>query len=237
MSQQFKTLSASFFLSVLVLLSACESEDPGPLQEVEKEFSMVEFDRLEIGSAFNIRVEQSNTYGIHIRGDRRNIDDLEVFKTGSTLVIRFDDHGNRNHRTYITIAMPHLEALNFSGASVSTVNGFESDDELDIYLSGASVCQLNAGYRELNLLLTGASTLHMHGLGDEIHAEVSGASVLTAYDFPVRQAYLDVSGASSGKVTVTDELTAVATGASSVLYRGNPAVTTTVSGASSVRKD
>jgi len=237
MLKQFKTRFAFFFLSSLIILSSCQTEDPGPLQEVVREFPVVGFDRLEMGSAFNIRVEQSSTYGIHISGDRRNIEDLEVFKTGSTLVIRFDDYGNRNHQTFITITMPRLEAANFSGASISTVSGFESDEELDIYLSGASVCQLHAGYRELNLMLTGASTLQMFGLGDEIHAEVSGASILTAYDFPVRQADLDISGASSGKVTVTDELIAVATGASSVLYRGNPSVTSTVSGASTVRKD
>ena len=54
----------------------------------------------------------------------------------------------------------------------------------------------------------------MYGLGDEINAEVSGASVLTAFDYPVREAEIEVSGASSGKVTVTDELKATAAGAS-----------------------
>ena len=81
MLKQFKIHSAFLFLSALIILSSCETEDPGPLQEVEKEFSVVGFDRLEMGSAFNIRVEQSNTYGIQIRGDRRNIDDLDVFKS------------------------------------------------------------------------------------------------------------------------------------------------------------
>lgn len=237
MSNQFKALSLFCILAASAILSACETEDPGPLQEAEKEFAIVDFDRLEIGSAFNIRVEEASTYGIHVRGDRRNIEDLEVFKSGSTLVIRFDDYGNRNHQTFITIRMPGLKAVNFFGAAVSTVEGFESDEELDLHLSGASVCQLNAGYREVNLVLTGASTLQMYGLGDIIHADISGASVLKAYDFPVREADLDVSGASSGKVTVTDELNAVATGASSLLYRGNPKVNSTVSGASSVSKD
>ena len=237
MSNQIKTRAVFFFLSALVILSGCETEDPGPMQEVEKQFPIVDFNRLEMGSAFDIQVEESNTYGIHVRGDRRNVDDLDVFKSGSTLVIRFNDLGNRNHKTFITITMPVLKAANFSGASVSFVNGFESDEELDFYLSGASVCQLEAGYREVNVVLTGASTLHMHGLGDEIHAEVSGASVFNAFDFPVREINMDISGASSGKVTVTDELTAVATGASSILYRGNPTVIANVSGASSVRRD
>ena len=148
-------------------------------RKLKRNSLIVDFDRLEIGSALNIRVEQSNTYSIQVKGDRRNVDDLEVYKSGSTLIIKFEDNSNRTHETYVTITMPYLEAVNFSGASVSKVNGFESDEDLDLYVSGASVCQLSAGYREVNLFLSGSSSLLMYGLGDEINAEISGASVLS----------------------------------------------------------
>jgi hypothetical protein len=58
-----------------------------------------------------------------------------------------------------------------------------------------------------------------------------------AFDYLVKEALIDISGASEGKVAVTDELKVTAGGASSVLYRGNPSVTSNVSGASSVQKD
>jgi hypothetical protein len=87
---------------------------------------------------------------------------------------------------------------------------------------------VNAGYREVNVTLSGASNLLMSGLGDEINAEISGASVLVAFDYPVREADVNVSGASSGKVTVTDELTAVAA-VPALIYRGNPSVITEIS--------
>ncbi len=237
MTKHVKTLSFLVFLSVLLILGGCETNDPGPIQDVNRDFTQVDFDRLEMGSALHIRVEQSNTFRISANGDRRNIDELNVYKTGSTLNINFKDNRNRQHETYITINMPRLKAVNFSGASVSKIVGFNSDESLDFYLSGASECQLDAGYRQTNIVLSGASTLLMYGLGDEIEAQVSGASVLTAFDYPVREASINVSGASSGKITVTDELNAVAEGASSVLYRGNPSVTSAVSGASSVQKD
>lgn len=218
-------------------LLSCETEDHGPVQRADKEFSVVDFDRLEIGSALDVTVEQSNVYSIKVTGDRRNIDDLEVYKTGNTLIIEFDENVNRIHQTHITITMPRLEGVNFSEASTSTVDGFESDEDLDMYISGASVCQLNAGYREINLSLSGGSNLVLTGLGDEINADISGASVLTAFDYPVREAYVDLSGASNAKVTVTDELTAVAEGASSLIYRGNPSVTSQTSGGSAVIKE
>jgi Putative auto-transporter adhesin, head GIN domain len=224
-------------IACLTLLSSCEREDPGPIQRAEKNYSLIDFDRLEMGSAFHIEVEQANTYSIHVKGDRRNLDDLEVYKSGTTLIIRFDENANRSHDTYITITMPRLEGINFSGASVSTITGFESDDDLEFILSGASVSQLDAGYREVDLTISGASSLVMHGLGDELEAEVSGASILSAFDFPVRDAEIKLTGASQGKVTVTDELDVEASGASALLYRGNPSVTSNTSGNSSVNKD
>ena len=235
----FNRKSITVIYSALLISGfiACETEDHGPVQKFDKEFSVIDFDRLEIGSALNVSIEQSNMYSIKARGDRRNIDDLEVFKSGNTLIIKFDENANRIHETYITITMPRLEGVNFSGASTSKIDGFESDEELDLYISGGSVCQLTAGYREINLSLSGASNLLMSGLGDQINAEISGASVLTAFDYPVREADVNVSGASNGKVTVTDELTAIAEGSSSLIYRGNPSVLSTISGGSVVIRE
>lgn len=237
MFTRHKGISAICCSLILFGLLSCETEDPGPVQKFDKEFSIIDFDRLEIGSALDVSVEQSNIYSIKVRGDRRNIDDLDLSKSGNTLVIKFDDNSNRIHKTYITITMPYLEGANFSGASTSRISGFESDDDLDLYISGSSVCQLNAGYREVNLSLSGSSNLLMSGLGDEINAEISGASVFTAFDYPVREANISVSGVSSGKVTVTDELNVVAADASSLIYRGNPSLTTTTSGGSTIAKD
>lgn len=237
MTKYFKTLLSATFLAGACILTSCDEEDPGPLQDKEKDYSLIDFDRLEMGSDFHISVEQSNIYSIHVEGDRRNLDDLEVYKEGSTLVIKYEDNANRTHNTYITIKMPELHGVNFSGASVSTIKGFESDHDLDFILSGASDCQIDAGYRELNVDISGASRLRLYGLGDSVEGKVSGASTLAAFDYPVREAELDVSGASNVRVMVSDHLDVVASGASSVIYRGNPSVNSNVSGGSTVQKD
>jgi hypothetical protein len=237
MIKRFNASLLAVIFAIVIITSCTELEDPGSLQPAEKDYAIFDFDRLEMGSAFHIQVEQSSTFSIHVEGDRRNIDDLRVRKSGSTLIIKYDEDDSRKHNTYITIRMPVLNGAHFSGATISTIKGFESDGELDLYLSGASVGQLDAGYKQVNLVLSGASSLRMYGLGDGIDAELSGASVLSAFDYPVRIISLSASGASTGKVTVTDELDAVANGASEIRYRGNPAVSVDVSGGSTITKD
>jgi hypothetical protein len=217
-------------------LSSCHTEDPGPLQEDEKQFSIVDFDRLEMGSAFIIDVEQGNFFSVEARGDRRNIDDLKVYKDGNTLVIRYDDNHNRKHDTFITITMPSLRAANFSGASNSRVSGFLDQDELDFYLSGASLSQLDIDADEINIVISGASNLTLTGSGAQLNSEISGASLLNSFNYTVGEVKVSASGASKAHVYADDELDAIASGASIIYYKGTPNVQSSVSGASSVVK-
>lgn len=224
-------------LSAVVFSSCYETEDPGPVQEVEKEFAVTEFDRLEMGDAFNINVEQGNFFEVTVRGDRRNVDDLTVKKEGSTLVIRYDDNRNRRHDTYITITMPAITAVNFSGASDSRISGFYDLESFEIYLSGASVSQLDIDAAQLDAVLSGASYLNIRGEGEMMDAKLSGASTLKAFHFPVSEADVTASGASDAQLTVSNTLNAAASGASDIRYRGNPSVTADVSGGSTVNQD
>jgi hypothetical protein len=231
-------ISYALVVSSAAVFSSCfQSEDPGPVQEVEKEYTLTDFDRLEISDAFNIDVEQGNYFEISVRGDRRNVDDLVVKTEGNTLVIRYKDNRNRRHDTYINITMPSIVAANFSGASDSMISGFHDLRSFDFYLSGASVCQLDLNATQLDIVLSGASYLNIRGTGEKLHAELSGASVLKAFHFPVTDSEMRVSGASDGHVTVSNSLKAIASGASVILYRGNPTVTSEVSGSSSVHQD
>jgi hypothetical protein len=229
----------AFVVCSALALSSCslETEDPGPIQQTERDFIIEDFDRLEMGSPFNIRVEKGDHFEVKAEGDRRNIDDLIVRKAGSTLVIRYDNFHNRRHSTYITVTMPVLSSVNFSGASDSRISGFDSLESLDVYLSGASISTIDAVAKHVDIVLSGASHLTMVGNGEALIADVSGASVLKSYNFVFDAARLSISGASGANVTVNNSLKVIASGASVVRYRGNPAVTSDVSGASSVRHD
>ena len=224
--------------AVLAVATSCtHTEDPGPLREDEREFAVMDFDRIEMGSGFRIEVEQSVSFAVEAHGDQRNLDDLEIFVHANTLVARFRNNGNRNHSTSIEIKMPALSGVNFSGGTYTRIKGFESDQQLDINLSGSSLCEMEIGYRKMDVILSGASKLNLNGLGDEIKAELSGASELMAFEYPVRAANVNISGASHGRVTVSDDLDAIASGASRLLYRGSPSVKSNVSGASAVERD
>jgi hypothetical protein len=235
-----KRTSKLFFLLAILASSmmSCIEEDPGPRQHDQKSFSVVDFDRLEASEALDITVQQGSIFSIEASGDSRNLNDLDIHKNGSTLVMKFATQHNRQYTTYITITMPSLLGFTFSGAVNGKVTGFvQETSRFDISLSGASVAQVDATTEITYAQLAGASQLRLSGAGKKIEAVVSGASTLSAFDFPVEEVNLVITGASQAKVNTSQKLSASVSGASGVLYRGSPVVEADVTGASSLGHD
>lgn len=233
-------INSILFLALSVMMSACfYNEDPGPLQEMEKEYSLLDFDRLEMGDALNIDVVQGAEFAIKVKGDRRNIDDLVVEKVGSTLRARYTGYRRNRHRQYttnLTITMPGLTSASFSGAVTASVGGFE-EQEFDLSLSGASTATMDIVTTNAIFDISGASKLTAAGSSVDLKTTASGASSFFGYDFEVQNADVHASGASEIRVNATSTLKASASGASDIRYRGNPQVTTSASGASSIGRD
>lgn len=233
-----KWLNIILLLTASVWLTAClDEEDPGPRQNDVRTYAILDFDRIEAGDALDITIVYGTNYSVKAEGDRRNLSDLEVFKRGNALILRFDEYERRQYTTFITITMPAINRMDFSGAVNAKVSGFEPADRLDITLSGASLGQLDISAAEIYVNVTGASLLRLRGNGVLIDGSVSGASQLTAFEYQTENVNLHVSGASNGRVNVSEQLQVVATGASEVLYRGNPTLQVQTSGASVVKKD
>ncbi|HLL94291.1 MAG TPA: head GIN domain-containing protein [Spirosoma sp.] len=229
-----------FFTTILLslFLVSCR-EESGPYEETTKTYPLANFDRLDMGSAFRIEVRKGTAFQVEVRGNRRDIDDLGLNVRNNTLEIQYDRNRQRNRRydMFITVTMPTVRAVSFSGASRSTITGFTDLRELSIGLSGASRSTALVNATSLSADLSGASDLVVTGTGNQLSGSLSGASKMEAYDFPVNQADLDLSGASTARIRVNDALTVKASGGSTVRYKGTPRVNSSVSGASSISQE
>lgn len=235
----------SVFLLLFVLATSLQScffifgnEENFPSQgEIQQTYNFSGFDRLEMGNAFDIRVQQGRDFYIRVRGDKVDVDDLVVTVRGGELQIYYRHNRSNRYPMYVDVTMPTLAGVDFSGATTSTINGFSNQQEVDVLLSGASRSTVNIGSKYLNIDLSGASTLDLVGNSLRIESELSGASLLNAFGLNCEEGLVDVSGASRARVNVSRELRAIASGASSIRYRGSAQVTVSTSGGSVVERD
>lgn len=224
-------------LSTLMLFSMASMYAQSD-ERITRTLNVKNFDRLSMGSAFQITVTKGS-FAVSLEGRKKDLDDLEHGVSNGKLRIGYKEWGWNNNRkaVKVTISMPTVKAIDFSGASSSKISGFENLGALDLDFSGASTADLDLKAERILMDVSGACTIKMRGSAQRIEGDISGASSVRAYDFTTKEAFLDVSGASNMGVNVTGKLDADASGASSVRYRGGASVRSNTSGASSVRRD
>ena len=220
-------------------------------------YAFTDFNKVEISSAFEFEIEQSNSYSIEITVDDNIMEYVRVSQDGQTLKIGLKPAiwvGSVILKASVT--MPELSGLDISGASRGTVSDFSSTRDVVIDVSGASrvtgditagdvaiavsgastvTGDITAGDVEFDI--SGASTVQLEGSANDMVADVSGASSFHLDDFTVNNADVDFSGASSGTVNLSGRLNADLSGASRLWYIGEPIMgNIDTSGASTISK-
>ena len=157
------------------------------------------------------------------------------------LKIHYNDKGlswagdSKNLKAYVSFKT--IQKLSASGASDIYVNGVIKADALKIDISGSSDFKGAVDVDHLSLDQSGSSDSRVSGRAQNVKIEVSGASDVKGYDLVAGYCEANASGASDIQITVEKELTASASGASDIYYKGQ-GITRNIksSGASSVAR-
>jgi hypothetical protein len=206
-------------------------------QSNTRSFDLKNFDKVSLGSAFKIDLKQSSRFRVVALGTQRDLDDLEAKVSGGTLSIRYKEDRSRREKMTLEIEMPSLTGLDLSGASSTVASGFSGGERLNLDVSGAAKLTLDISVETLLFDLSGASAVTLTGKASVLKGDLSGASSLKASGFPVKEAVVDASGASSAVVNTSAKLIADASGASSIRYGGGGTdVRTNTSGGSSIKR-
>ena len=121
------------------------------------------------------------------------------------------------------VTMPELTGLDLSGASRTTLAGFNSDGSLESEVSGASTLRGDLICGDASFSVSGASKVNLNGSAQDLKVEASGASTADLSSFASQNTVVNASGASKVIVNTSGTLDAEASGASTVRYTGDPA--------------
>lgn len=225
-------------LSLLWLaVTSCSAQNKGP--QTTRTLKVADFTKLSMGSAFKINVNQGSSFRVTVSGREADLDDLEYNVSRGTLKLGYKNSSwSRNREgVQVEVSMPALDGVDFSGASNAKVKGFRGSRGMDIDVSGASRVEMDFSADKVMVDLSGASRLTLMGKAETLQGEMSGASTFDGKDFPVREANLEASGASSASVVASSALQADASGASRIRYSGSVSqVRSSTSGASSISR-
>jgi hypothetical protein len=237
-------IPVAVLLSVMLLVPSCYGYISGSGNLETRDYDYSDFNRVEVGSAFEVEVVQAASFSVGITADDNIFDYLIISKSDDTLEIRLKSgYSYQSFTVEALIMMPNLTRLQLSGATHGSIQGFSSSNDLFIELSGASslaMTDIEAGALDFEISgasnvtgditagndavidISGASSLDLSGSAEDLRADVSGASHLGLDEFLVHSADVELSGASSGTVNMDGTLNANLSGASTLYYVGQP---------------
>jgi hypothetical protein len=184
------------------------------------------FTGIKVSGGIDVYLSQSNEYALAVSAsdEKYNVNIKTEVRDG-VLNISYDGNSfrlspNRKLRAYISFKT--LENLEGSGASDFIISETLKANSIKIELSGASEIKGALHFDNLLLNIEGASVVKVNGAVKNIKINASGASDIKNYDLVVDNCIAELSGASDVKITVNKSLSAKASGASLLYYKGNP---------------
>lgn len=162
-----------------------------------------EFDSVDVSGALQIELSLGSDPTLSITADENLLEIIDTQVVDGKLIVTSTDSYSSSNPVVIKAGSIHLKKYAGSGATKGIVQVLE-EDELAIDLSGASSLTLSSGSVS------------------KLSVDVSGASTVNAPELLVQEAKVEASGASTVILQPIEQLSARASGASTVRYVGQP---------------
>ena len=175
------------------------------------------FSAVDVSGVFQVEITTGNNYSVEVQADDNILPLIQTKVDGNTLHIEMGDKSSTRSDLIVRITAPNIERVVTTGAAKLTATGINNDS--------------------FAINTTGASKVKLSGQTAKLDIEVTGASTVDAEQLTAAVADIQANGASKINVNVSEELHSEASGASKIIYSGDPkTVDNHQSGASSISK-
>jgi len=242
-----KLIMICMLTGIMVIFSGClmvsldnfpgnAVQGTGPV--ISRDFTVLDFTGINIDGAYVVVYRHSDTSSVTIQMQENLFDYLNVGVRNDILHI----DSNRSFRTarYYTpriyIYAPYLSLARFGGAASMEDWDEISVDRLSIGVSGAASGKLIVDVNNLSIEAAGAVDFDVYGTASSASISISGAGEIYAANLQTENATVNVTGAGTVDIAVSDTLDITIAGTGTVRYIGNPYVSRSIAGMGSVRQ-
>jgi hypothetical protein len=189
------------------------------------------FSGIKISGLAHVYLKKAETEKVNVEINNKDYNDrLIVEVVNNVLIIRLKqiegrDNNFSNLKLKIYVDYKNLNSIETSGVTQVYSENVINADKMDIHNSGVSKAKLNIEAKEINIETSGTSDVTLTGSTGILNTKSSGVSNIKAYDLAAQEVRSETSGASNTYVAAAKSLSAKASGASNVNYKGNPQIT------------
>ena len=203
----------------LLLLSGCIKEyvsGSGQILSENRTF-VGNFSEIEVKGSVDVQIKQGDSLKIVAKDYENLLPYLSTRVVGNTLIIDYTEAWVHHSKGEVTVTMPRLTSLDVSGSShIGTIGNFNFND--------------------LSIKVSGSGDLFLAGSAKKKNIKVSGSGDIRAFELPTDTVNMVISGSGTAQLNVKKILDVTISGSGDLVYKGDPSVSSRVTGSGKVRK-
>ncbi len=190
---------------------------------VKNERSVSGFDGVKVSTGIDVILSQGDNEKVVVETDE-NLQEYIKTEVRDGILNVYTDHISIRHadveKVYVTIK--DVKSLSTSSAGDIVGETPVRTDEIRLSASSSGDIKLELYAKSVKLDISSAGDIKLTGESETLDADLSSAGDLKAFEFKVKEAEVSVSSAGSADIYTTDKLTARASSAGDINYKGSP---------------
>ena len=251
-----------FFLGLLFLIAlspSCDLDCTKGSGDVISETRIVDFfDKIEMRGSFDLHLSQASEFSLVIEAEDNILPLIDTrVSSQDRLVVDLEDCIRGNEKIVLFISAPNIEEIKIQGSgdvfSATTLDF----DSFKVEINGSGDVEIDSLYTNfleldidgsgdimidyldaltINNEVNGSGDIDLAGFSNDFNVDIEGSGKVDALNLVTETCDIDISGSGDCEITATDELNVIIRGSGSVFYRGNPVISSSISGSGDIIK-
>lgn len=219
-----KTVHLTGLLSILCIfclsLTSCEDAP-----DITQNPDLAGFEEIQLSGDLVVHISKGD-FDVTVDGAITDVSDYQFSVSNGRLIGKYR-HSNRVHdQINLEITLPEISYIKLSGKTQTHITGFRDNSirDLKVQVEGDSFFDAEVDCRDFELKTSGKSAVYLLGHSDTAEVKISGDSNVEAFDFPIQDCEVNLSGKNEVRLYVTSKLSGQLSGKSKLIYDGNPVI-------------
>lgn len=183
------------------------------------------FTGVHVSSGIDVYLSQGSSFEVRVEADENLQEVILTEVEGKMLVVKTDRVSIRNAKSKkVYVTLPELSSLKISSAGDCEGQTPFSCEDLRISVSSAGDLSLEVEADRIDLDISSSGDASLAGSAEVFDVSLSSAGDLNAFDLIAGKVDVNVSSAGDARVHATEEISATASSAGNIYYRGDARV-------------
>lgn len=199
---------------ILTSTSLANAHEVDDKERVEETHDIKDFTKIRVTGVYELEVQVGEAFSVFTSGKHKDVDGMEVYLKGSTLVLAQDEdrrnktinmNGRKNKNNNgirAVITLPSLEGLDITGIATGDITGVDS--------------------KRFEIEAAGISDVELSGTCGSLEVDMAGLGEIRAKDLKCEDVDVDLAGMGEISVYASKSVSADAAGMGSIEVYGDP---------------